>query len=207
MAMNVIQVYFPPAPPTQGAESTPYRKLLASMSKVLSKMVFKPLLINVIGIGLLANTARAAGGETLPAPWPGSRPSAVLSPEDDTLLDELQRSAFRYFVEQADPKTGLVRDRARSNGSPSEGKASIAASGFALSAWAVATQRGWVEREKAVAQVRKALRFLADKAPRKHGFFYHFMEMDTGERAWKCELSPIDTGLFFAGAVMAREFF
>jgi hypothetical protein len=110
-------------------------------------------------------------------------------------------------MEQADPVTGLVRDRARSDGSPSEGKASIAASGFAFSAWAVATQRGWVDRERAVEQVRKSLRFLAEKAPRRHGFFYHFMDMDTGERAWKCEVSPIDTGLFFAGAIMAREYF
>ncbi len=141
------------------------------------------------------------------SPWPGARPSAVLSPEDDALLDELQQSAFRYFAEQADPKTGLVRDRARSDGSPSEGKASIAASGFSLSAWTVATQRGWTDRETALQHVRLALRFLADKAPRRHGFFYHFMEMGTGERAWKCELSPIDTGLFFAGAIVAREYF
>lgn len=123
------------------------------------------------------------------------------------MLDELQQSAFRYFVEQANPKTGLVRDRAHADASPSAGKASIAASGFALSAWAVATQRGWTDRETALRHVRLALRFLADKAPRRHGFFYHFMEMDTGERAWKCELSPIDTGLFFAGAIIAREFF
>jgi hypothetical protein len=142
-----------------------------------------------------------------PDPWPGARPAAVLPSEDDILLDELQRAAFRFFQEQADPNTGLVRDRARSDGSPSAGKASIAASGFALSAWAVATQRGWVDRAAALAQVRKSLRFLADKAPRRHGFFYHFMEMDTGARAWKCELSPIDTGLFLAGAIMAREYF
>jgi hypothetical protein len=141
------------------------------------------------------------------APWPGARPAAVLPSEDDILLDELQRAAFRFFQEQADPHTGLVRDRARSDGSKSEGKASIAASGFALSAWAVATQRGWVDRASALVQVRRALRFLADKAPRNHGFYYHFMEMDTGARAWKCELSPIDTGLFLAGAIMAREYF
>jgi hypothetical protein len=149
----------------------------------------------------------SAGADTRPAPWPGARPSAVLSPEDDALLDELQRAAFRYFSEQADPVTGLVRDRARSDGSASPGKASIAACGFALSAWAVATQRGWTDRDTAVARVRLALHFLAEKAPRKHGFFYHFMEMGTGARAWKCELSPIDTGLFFAGAIMAREYF
>jgi len=148
-----------------------------------------------------------AGAQMRSEPWPGARPSAVLSPEDDALLDELQRAAFRFFEEQANPRTGLVRDRARSDGSKTPGMASIAASGFALSAWAVATQRGWTDRNTAVTRVRLALRFLAEKAPRKHGFFYHFMEMDTGASAWKCELSPIDTGLFFAGAIMAREYF
>ena len=155
----------------------------------------------------MANLVLSAQAQPRPAPWPGARPAAVLSPEDDALLDELQRSAFRFFVEQAEPRTGLVRDRARADGSESQGKASIAASGFALSAWAVATERGWTSRAAAVDHVRLALHFLAEKAPRKHGFFYHFMDMDTGERAWKCELSPIDTGLFFAGAIMAREYF
>jgi hypothetical protein len=155
----------------------------------------------------LGGTIDARGEEPARPAWPEARPAAELTPEDSLLLDEIQRSAFRFFVEQADPKTGLVRDRARSDGSASEGKASIAASGFALSAWAVATQHGWVERQRAVEQVRKSLHFLAEKAPRRHGFFYHFMDMDTGERAWKCELSPIDTGLFFAGAIMAREYF
>jgi hypothetical protein len=158
-------------------------------------------------VWLAATVAPASGATSTPAPWPGAKPAAVLPAEDDILLDELQRAAFRFFQEQADPRTGLVRDRAHSDGSPSAGKASIAASGFALSAWAVATQRGWVDRTAALVQVRKALRFLADEAPRKHGFFYHFMEMDTGARAWKCELSPIDTGLFLAGAIMAREYF
>ena len=161
-------------------------------------------LVGMLMMGLVPVSARSEKGL---APWPGARPSAVLSPEDDALLEELQRSAFRYFDEQADPKTGLVRDRARSDGSPSEGKASIAASGFSLSAWAVATQRGWTDRDTALRRVRLALHFLAEKAPRRHGFFYHFMEMDTGERAWRCELSPIDTGLFFAGAIVAREYF
>src|SRR5580693_1607220 len=141
---------------------------------------FAALVLFFVGTALAA----PAVSDGPPKPWPGARPSAVLSAEDDILLDDLQRAAFRFFVEQSDPHTGLVRDRARSDGSPSEGKASIAACGFSLSAWAVATQRGWVSRDAALVHVRKALRFLADKAPRKHGFFYHFMDMDTGARAW-----------------------
>jgi hypothetical protein len=160
-----------------------------------------------VAVASLLGQAAPAGAQALPDKWPEARPAAVLPAQDDFLLDEMERSAFLYFEAQADPNTGLVRDRARADGSPSEGKASIAASGFSLSAWAVATQRGWVGRDEALVRVRKALRFLAEKAPRRHGFFYHFMDMDTGARAWKCEISPIDTGLFFAGAILAREYF
>jgi hypothetical protein len=131
----------------------------------------------------------------------------MFTPADDQFLEELSRASFQFFVEQAHPVTGLVRDRARADGSPSEGKASIASSGFALAGWAIAVQRGWVERATAVERVRRALRFLADEAPRHRGFFYHFMEMDTGARAWECELSSIDTALLLTGAIVAREFF
>ena len=164
------------------------------------------LLQSFIFINLIAMTAAAAESEA-PAALSRARPGAILAAADDALLDELQRASFLFFVEQSHPVTGLVRDRSFADGSPSEGKASIAASGFALSSWAIATHRGWVERSVALARVRLMLRFLANEAPRRHGFFYHFMEMDTGARAWKCELSSIDTGLFMAGAIIAREYF
>lgn len=122
-------------------------------------------------------------------------------------MEELEQTAFRFFDEQADPHTGLVRDRARADGSASEGKASIAASGFAFSAWVVAAERGWADRAVAVERIRHKLRFLTTEAPRQHGFFYHFMEMDTGARAWRCEVSSIDSALLFAGAIVAREYF
>ncbi len=131
----------------------------------------------------------------------------ALSADDHQLLGEIEHSGFRFFVEQTHPVTGLVRDRARADGSPSPGKASIAASGFAFNAWVIATERGWVSRPEALMQVRSMLRFLVTQAPRRHGFFYHFMEMDTGARAWNCELSSIDSSLLYAGAIVAREYF
>ena len=166
---------------------------------------FRPVLRRACG--LLVGVLFVGGQVGAAADWPGAHPAAALARQDDKLLDELQRAAFQFFVEQANPRTGLVRDRARADGAPTEGKASISASGFALSAWAVAAERGWVKRKLAVERVRTLLRFLATEAPRRHGFFYHFMEMDTGTRAWNCELSTIDTGLFFAGAIVAREYF
>src|SRR5688572_5900198 len=87
-----------------------------------------------------------------------ARPGAILTAEDDALLEELQRASFQFFVEQMHPVTGLVRDRARADGSPTEGKASIAASGFAMASWAVATYRGWVERDLALDRVKLMLR-------------------------------------------------
>lgn len=132
---------------------------------------------------------------------------AALSARDDALLEDIERTAFQFFAEQSHPRTGLVRDRARADGSESVGKASIAASGFSLSAWVIAAERGWVTREAAVERVRLKLRFLTTEAPRQHGFFYHFMEMDTGERAWKCEVSSIDSALAYSGAIVAREYF
>lgn len=157
----------------------------------------------VLGLGSFA----VAQPRPAPPNLTHARPGAILTADDDALLDDIQRASFLFFVEQTHPETGLVRDRARADGSPSDGKASIAASGFALSSWAIAAHRGWVERDEAIARVRLMLRFLATKAPRRHGFFYHFMEMDTGARAWQCEISSIDTGLFLAGAIVAREYF
>lgn len=133
--------------------------------------------------------------------------STALTPADDALLNDLESASFRFFVEQSDPVTGLIRDRARADGAASDGKASIAACGFALSAYVIGTERHWIDRADAVALCRRQLRFLATQAPRVHGFFYHFMEMHSGARAWKCEVSTIDTGLFLAGAITAREYF
>ena len=165
---------------------------------------FRPAVL-ALGLGLaLIGPAPATARTGEPS---ATKRALSLAPDDEAFIDEMQRAAFRFFVEQSDPRTGLVRDRARADGSPSSGKASIAASGFGLSAWALAVERGWVDRPTALTHVRSALHFLAEEAPRRHGFYYHFMEMDSGARAWNCELSPIDTGLFLAGAVMAREYF
>lgn len=131
----------------------------------------------------------------------------ALNQVDESLLDDLERTAFLFFAEQAHPRTGLVRDRARADGSESVGKASVAASGFSFSAWVIATERGWVARDTAVARIRQKLHFLLTEAPRQRGFFYHFMEMETGARAWQCELSSIDSALLYAGAIVAREYF
>jgi hypothetical protein len=128
---------------------------------------------------------------------------------DDELLDRLQRGAFEYFLEQTNPANGLVADTSR-KGSP----ASIAVVGFALSAYPVAVERGWVSREDAAARTLVTLRFFESSAQGSsldatghHGFYYHFLDLESGKRVWQCEVSPIDTTLLLAGILTASAYF
>ncbi len=135
------------------------------------------------------------------------RPSAA----DDTLLDDLSRRTFMFFWEQADPQTGIVRDRARTDGSPPDARArdigSIASVGFGLTGMCIAAERGWLPRARVVDRVRTTLRFFAEGQEHEHGWFYHFINLHTGAREWKSELSSIDTALLMAGVLTVRQCF
>ncbi len=136
---------------------------------------------------------------------------AELSKLDVDLLDDISRRSFRYFWEQMDPNTGLVRDRAPTTGEMEEGPhsqvASIAATGFGLTALVIAADHRWIGHEAARERVLAALEFFAHRAPEQHGWFYHFMNISTGERIWKSEVSSIDTALLLAGVLSVRECF
>ena len=134
-----------------------------------------------------------------------------LTRADESFLEELSRRAFRYFWEQADPNTGLVLDRARADASAMDEThrdvASIAATGFGLTAVCIAAQRRWVDPREARDRVRATLRFFAGRATNFHGWFYHWMDARTGEREWNSEVSSIDTALLLAGLLTARQAF
>jgi hypothetical protein len=124
-------------------------------------------------------------------------------------LDQLQRAAFGYFLQVVNPANGLVADTSRDN-SPS----SIAVVGFALSAYPVAVERGWMARADAVKRSLSVLRFFHDsdqsgspEATGFKGFYYHFLDMHTGARVWRSELSMIDTALLIAGMLTAGRYF
>lgn len=136
-------------------------------------------------------------------------PGELLSLGDEDLLDRFQAAAFGYFLETVNGENGLVPDTSRP-GAP----ASIAVVGFALSAYVVGVERGWIEREKAAALTLAALRFFSgceqgagENASGHKGFFYHFLDMKTGRRVWRCELSVLDTALLLAGMLTAAAFF
>jgi len=129
--------------------------------------------------------------------------------EDDALLDQLQRAAFDYFRQTVNPLNGLVADTSRVD-SP----VSIAVVGFALSAYAIAAERGWMERADAVQRSLAALRFFRDSdqsgsatATGFKGFYYHFLDIHSGARVWQAELSMVDTALLIAGALTASRYF
>jgi hypothetical protein len=135
----------------------------------------------------------------------------VFSPRDQPFLQELERRSFEYFWDQAGAPTGLVLDRTRTDGTPADEDhrtvASIAATGFGLTALCIGVQRGWVSREQARERVRNTLRFFADRALQERGWFYHWMDMNSGERRWNSEVSSIDTALLVAGVLTARQYF
>jgi len=119
----------------------------------------------------------------------------------DKLLDEIERRACRYFYDMADPKTGLVRDRASPNEAYAPSTASIAATGFGLSALAIGAGRRYLDPAAAQARARTTLKFLCEGAAQEHGFFYHFMDSDTGRRIWKSEASSVDTAWLLCGVL------
>jgi hypothetical protein len=136
---------------------------------------------------------------------------APVSPADRAFLEDLEHRSFVYFWEQADHGTGLVLDRARVDGGrakgPSRDTASTAATGFGLSAICIGAERGWVTRQEAADRVRATLHFFADKADQDHGWFYHWMDVSTGDRKWDSETSSIDTAFLLGGVLTAAQYF
>lgn len=129
------------------------------------------------------------------------------SPEE--IKAQMELGAIRYFVDNAHPRTGLVRDKADNQGRamPSDHVASMASTGFGLAVIANAAERGLVSRAFAEDYALKALRFSKSSVPRRKGWFLHWVDWETAEKAWDSEYSTIDTALFIAGALYAGQVF
>jgi hypothetical protein len=148
------------------------------------------------------------GPHVLGCPAPAAGPRSFKS--RDAFLDYIERQTFNYFRDEANPTNGLVRDRSSAGSS-----CSIAAVGFGLSAINIAIERGWIERTNGGARVFRTLRTLwsLPQGPSPtgcagyHGWFYHFLDMDTGLRAPGSELSSMDTALLMMGVIDAGQFF
>jgi hypothetical protein len=177
------------------------RQLLANLSRAGLAAGLSPFATPLLG------AHSPAQSQPQPLPSPSSAAPANLSPADEALLDEIERAATLFFWEQAGPATGLVKDRSLANGSDARNVASIASTGFGLTALCIAAKRGYLSAAHARARVLATLRFLANRMETQHGFYFHFVDMHTGERAWRCELSTIDTSLLLCGVLTSRAYF
>jgi hypothetical protein len=173
------------------------------------RIAFQLLIVSVCA-GLFASDGFTGGESAAEQVRPGVlRPS--VSAEDDALLEDLSKRSFLFFWEQADPDTGILRDRVRTDGTPVPGTSrdvgSIASVGFGLTGLCIAAERGWVPREAAVDRARTTLRFFARRMEQQRGWYYHFVNIRTGAREWASELSSIDTALLLAGVLTVRQCF
>lgn len=128
----------------------------------------------------------------------------------DAFLDTLQERTIRWFLDVTPSETGLTPDRW-----PTPSPSSIAAVGFALTGYPIAVERGLMSRSEAADRTLTTLRFLWSLPQGQEqagiaghrGFFYHFINKETGLREWNCELSTVDTGLLIAGVLFAQSYF
>jgi hypothetical protein len=143
--------------------------------------------------------AASAAAQTAAADAPGAiRGSQLVF---DPFFTDLEERTFRFFWETGNPKNGLIPDRY-----PSPSFASIAAVGFGLTAYPIGVERGYITRDAARQRVLSTLRFFMG-ADNQHGFFYHFIDMQTGMRTNDSEVSTVDTALLLAGVLFCEEYF
>src|SRR5207247_9153491 len=125
-------------------------------------------------------------------------PPPTTAPDTTAFLDTLEQRTFHYFWDLTNPQNGLTPDRA-----PSPSFSSIAAVGFALTAYPIGAERRYITRAQAAQRTPTTLRFFrparqdssVSGATGYHGFFYHFLDMSTGQRFQNVELSTIDSSL------------
>jgi hypothetical protein len=159
---------------------------------------------------MLQSMALAAGCVLAPQGMAFASEPWKISKEDEAFLDDLERQGCLFFWEQGSPSTGQILDRARHDlGGARDPRrmASIASTGFGLSALCIADRRGYLPHQQVVERVRTTLHWHLNSLPEVHGFFYHFSDIETGQRVSGVEVSSIDTSLLLCGVLTARAYF
>ena len=164
------------------------------------RTLFKGIIAGLTGTGLTGFAAVPPGG--------GAPPNiSGLSPEDDAFLNDLEHANFLFFQEQAGASSGMVRDRANVRTPVASVLSSIAATGFGLTAMCIGQYRNFISYADARDRVIATLRFLWSKLSNHRGFFYHWADMNTGERLWDSEVSSVDTAILLCGVLTCRMHF
>ncbi len=171
------------------------REALSLFGKTFGKSALSLSLLNTALLELSCSGAKTA-----------TQPPPQLT--DDQFLDQMEQAAFQFFWERAGANTGQVLDRAYASGAAdSRTVSSIAATGFGLAALCIGAQRGYVPVSQIQARVLTTLNFIWTQLPQQNGFFYHFVDMNTGQRARQSEVSSIDTAILLCGVLTCRQFF
>jgi len=184
--------------------------MLAASSSVRSTTGRTAVRLTRTLVATLALSVATGCASLAPPPPATTSPAWSASVAEQAFLDTLSRRTFDFFWETTNPRNGLAPDRW-----PSRSFSSVAAVGFALTAYPIGVEHGWVSRDSARARVLTTLRFFwtAPQGPQRtgvtgyKGFFYHFLDMETGHRFETVELSTIDTALLLAGALTCRQYF
>jgi len=172
--------------------------------------LFLSLLLVLSGCSAPEPTVTPTAVETHPVDEPATQtpvpPTAQPASIEDVIAYEM-RGSFDFFWEQANtdpasPGYGLIRDRYPG----SEGIASMASVGFGLTAYLIGIEKGYITRAEGEERVSRTLDTLLSM-DRVEGFYYHFVSMDTGKRAWSSEVSSIDTSILLMGVLSAGEYF
>jgi hypothetical protein len=163
------------------------------------------------GTVLAAALVFGTGWQSLAAARTADHGYASLPKQQQVLVDDLEQRTFEWFWQSANPKTGLIPDAY-----PGHSFSSVAAVGFGLTAYGIGVERGYITREQAVERTLATLRFFRhapqndseDDATGYHGFYYHFLDMQTGKRVERSvELSSVDTTWLLAGALFAQSYY
>ena len=185
------------------------------MNKILAALV----LVSLITAGCTSSPASVPTVEPVtvtPASFPTSTPLPVTNPTPteappsasiEDVIEYEMRGSFNFFWEQANadgssPGFGLIRDRYPG----SDGIASMASVGFGLTSYEVGVEKGYITFDEGYARANKTMDTLL-AMDREHGFYYHFVDMQTGKRAWESEVSSIDTSILLMGVLSAGQYF
>src|ERR1700733_2860828 len=171
------------------------REALSLFGKTLGRSALSLPLLNIALLDL------SCGGSNNTGP---TQPTLT----DDQLLDQMEEPEFQSFWEAAGANTGQVMDRTYASGaSDSRAVSSIAATGFGLTGLCIAAQRGYMPASQIQSRVLTVLNFIWTQLPQQNGFFYHFVDMNTGQRARQSEVSSIDTSILLCGVLTCRQYF
>ncbi len=177
---------------------------------MLAVVPLRPLLRLGAALAARSPKERDVAAPAAPTATPALTPAPTMTPPaapiEEVIAYEMEGS-FRFFWEQANteagsPGFGLVRDRFPG----SAGIASIASVGFGLTAYPIGVEKGYISQEEGFERASGTLDTLL-AMERVEGFFYHFVEMESGKRAWNSEVSSIDTAILLMGAIAAGEYF